>query len=125
MVPNQDQLGGEPDAGGCYHEVADPVDSSLAWTQDVGEDEILTVVVWGACEVCEFHMGDEQWEDIEIEMNSAFDENHTSDNEYMPSIISVDGGMPSIGKENTCMGECGGRFWSASGTSTHCLDCRD
>ena len=125
MVANPDDLGGDLDAGGCYQRVADPEDSSLAWTQDVGEGEILAVVVWGACDVCAFHMGDEQWEDTEVEMNSAFDDNYSSDNEYMPPVPDADVNMPSTGKEIACMGVCGGKFWSASGTSTHCLDCRD
>ena len=122
MVVNPDDRDGELDAGGCYQRVADPEDSSLAWTQDVGEGEILAEVVWGACDVCTFHMGDEQWEDIEIQMNSAFDENYSSDNEYMPD---ADVSMSSTGKHITCKGVCGGKFWSVSGTSTHCLDCRD
>ena len=121
MVSNPDDLGGELDAGalGCYQRVANPDDSSLAWTQDVGEGEILAVVVWDACNVCTFHKGHEQWEDIEIEMNSAFDEN-----EYVPPVSDADVSMSSTGKEIACMGACGGKFWSASGTSTHCLDCR-
>ncbi len=81
--------------------------------------------VWGACDVCKFHMGDDQWENIEIEMNSAFDENYTSDNEYMPPAADGDVSMSLSGKKITCMGACGGEFWSVSGTSTHCLDCRD
>jgi len=32
--------------------------------------------------------------------------------------------MSSTAKELICKGACGGRFWSVSGTSTHCLDCR-
>jgi hypothetical protein len=118
-------MGIELDAGGCYHKVALPEDSSMPWTQDVGEGEILAVVVWGACDVCKFHMGDDQWENIEIEMNSAFDENYTSDNEYMPPAADGDVSMSLSGKKITCMGACGGEFWSVSGTSTHCLDCRD
>ena len=48
-----DALGGELDAGGCYQKVADPEDSSLAWTQDVREGEILKVVVpWGHNKYC-------------------------------------------------------------------------
>jgi hypothetical protein len=68
---------------------------------------------------------DGQWEDIEIEMNSAFDENYSSDDEYVPHIPDADISMSSTGKEIVCMGACGGKFWSASGTSTHCLSCRD
>ena len=114
-----------PDAGGCYQRVTHPDDSSLPWTQDVGEKEILAEVVWGACEVCTFHMGDDQWEDIETEMNSAFDENHPSDTECVHPVPDTDVSMSSAGKNNTCMGACGLQFWSNSGTSTHCMDCRE
>ena len=72
-------------------------------------------------------VGDDQWEDIETEMNNAFDENHSSDSEYMHPVPDRDAdvSMSSTGKEIICMGVCGGRFWSESGTSTHCTDCRD
>jgi hypothetical protein len=113
-----------PDAGGCYHRVADPDDSSLAWTQDVGEGEILAEVVWGACADCTFHMGDEQWEDIEAKMNSAFDENYSSDDEDMQSVPDADVSVPWTPKDVECKGPCGRMYYSLSGTSTHCLDCR-
>ena len=92
-----------PDAGGCYHRVADPDDSNLAWTQNVGEGEILAEVLWGTCEVCTFHMGDEQWEGIETEMNSAFDENYSSDNEDMQPVPDADVSMSTAGKDVECM----------------------
>jgi len=116
--------GEPPDAGGCYHRVAHPDDSSLAWTQDVGEGEILAEVVWGACAVCTFHMGDKQWEDVEAKMNSAFDENYSSDDEDMQPVLDADVSMPWTAKDVECKGPCGGMYWSESGTSTHCLDCR-
>ena len=81
-------------------------------------------MVWDACEVCTFHMGDEQWEDIETEMNSAFDENHSSDSEGMPPVDDADVSMSSTGKDIMCVGPCGDTFWSVSGTSTRCKDCR-
>ena len=124
VMVNAEDPDGELDAGGCYHKVAHPDDSSSPWTQDVGEGEILAVVVWGACEVCTFHMGDDQWEDIEAVMNSAFDDNYSSDNEYMHPVPAADASMPSTGKDVVCLGYCGGTFWSESGASTHCLDCR-
>ena len=70
-----------PDAGGCYHRVAHPDDNSLAGPKMLERGGgILAEVLWGAWEVCTFHkLGDEQWEDIETEMNSAFDENYSSD----------------------------------------------
>ena len=109
------------------HRIIRPFASSeefadLAWTQDVGEGEILAEVLWGACEVCTFHMGDEQWEDIETEMNIAFDENYMSDDDYIPDAAVS---MPSTGREIVCQGACGGKFWSHSGTSSHCIGCRD
>ena len=70
-------------------------------------------------------MGDEQWEDIETEMNSAFDEKYSSDNEDMQPVPDADVSMSSAGKDVECKGPCGDTFWSESGTSTHCVDCRD
>ena len=69
-------------------------------------------------------MGDGQWEDIETEMNSVLDENNSyADSECMHP--DADASISSTGKEIECMGECGGGFWSDSGTSTNCTDCRE
>ena len=66
------------DAGGCYQLVNDPDNPTKAWTEEVGEGEVLAVVAWnpsmcGGDVKCKCHMGDDQWEDIESAMNVAYD----------------------------------------------------
>ena len=57
----------------------DPDDKKRAWTQDVDETDMLLKVVWASCgDKCKFHMGDDQWEDIEAAANIAFENNNRS-----------------------------------------------
>ena len=67
-------------------------------------------------------MGDDQWENIEMELNNAFEDNHASeaDADYVGRAVSC---VADTRKDLTCM-LCELVFYSESGVSTHCIDCR-
>ena len=67
-------------------------------------------------------MGDDQWENIEMELNNSFEDNHASeaDADYVDGAASCGA---DTSKDLTCMG-CKLQFHSESGVSTHCIDCR-
>ena len=72
----------ERDAGGCYSKLASADDPNTPWTQDVRETEVIVKVTWTACDECKYHMGDGQWDDVEIAFNSTIEYDSNSDEEY-------------------------------------------
>ena len=118
MTPPADPLA-EPDAGGCYLKCSSQDDANAPWTQDVGETEVLLKITWTTCQECKYHMGDEQWEKVEVAMNKATQE---SDDTYQKPEPKK-AGVPDIGKYLMC-GVCEGEFYSESGLSAKCTACR-
>ena len=123
----------EPDPTVCYHKCASQDDPSKPWTQDVRETEVLASITWASCgKECQYHMGEGQWEDVEIAMNIAFEENHASDDEYVDddddltrlhAVAHVEARVPDTGEILMC-GGCEQEFFSQSGLSTRCIGCR-
>ena len=117
-------------AGGCYHKLPSAEDPTKPWTENVRETEILATLEWGTCEdeECKYHMGDGQWEDVEAAFNNAFEANNPAayPGNGSRNVSSRSVSMPlAAGKYLTCQGTCGFEFFSQSGTSTHCIECRE
>ena len=53
-------------------------------------------------------MGDDQWEDVEIAMNSAYEDNYASGDAYVEDLTAprahVDARVPDNGKYLACVG---------------------
>ena len=100
------------DYGGCWQ-----VFQGKGATTEVLEKCVLGVVQWVPCAdaLCEFHMGDEQWDRLEcllVAVESSSDEDGGGDCPSEPQ-----------GKDLICQ-KCEQEFFSLSGTSTECTGCR-
>ena len=87
---------------------------------------MLLKVTWAACEECKYHMGDRQWGDVEVAINSAIEDAKESDDAYedrtVPSV-HVDALVTGTGKNLVCTG-CEEEFYSLPGLSAKCTGCR-